>query len=246
MLNHKVVGKKLYLILFSSNFTDIRRSSLNKRSHSLSDSETVEVSAKKPKIEEKIQKETEKLSDSSEISTENLADTSPTEKLKTLTAFSSFMKCRKLTAKLSRSDLEQFCIQKICESLMLKSSEGELHQTLKKHEKTIEILRKDLQQLSKQCKDLDIVNKKLMNELKTQNVMKKPLVPLKITRSVGLQVRLNPGNEVPNQNRRRQPITNSPQKQVIASPNNNVNRGKTTPVGGTQQTSVVRQVRKNV
>lgn len=116
--------------------------------------------------------------------------------VKPLNSFREFMQSRKMKGKLTRSDLEQFVLQKVCEVIMHKHEIGDLHQTLKRQEQTIENLRKDVQQLSKQTRDLDIVNKKLMNELKLQNGNKKPLVPLKITRSVGLQVKLNIGNEV--------------------------------------------------
>lgn len=147
------------------------------------------------------------------------------------------MQNKKLEDKLTRSDLEQFCLQKICEVIMHKSDVGELHQTIKKQEQIIENLRKDLQQLTKQTRDLDIVNKKLMNELRTQNGTKKPLVPLKITRSVGLQVKLNSSPE--SNNRRKVPIPTMPR-----TPNNN---NSTTPLrprtaAPTNASSVVRQV----
>ncbi|XP_066151293.1 activating transcription factor 7-interacting protein 1-like isoform X2 [Euwallacea fornicatus] len=212
-----------------------RRKSANKRNLSLSDSEsTGEASAKKTKLI--IEAPEPAIIDTVQIQTPS----EPVGKLKTLTSFAKFMQCRKLTAKLSRSDLEQFCIQKICESLMLKSTEGELSQSIKKHEKTIEALRKDLNQLTKQCKDLEIVNKKLMNELRNQNGMKKPLVPLKITRSVGLQVRLNPATEVVNQNRRRQTMPNTPPK--VVTPTIVANKTKLANV----QPSVVRQLAQNL
>ncbi|XP_066254681.1 activating transcription factor 7-interacting protein 1-like isoform X2 [Euwallacea similis] len=212
-----------------------RRKSANKRNLSLSDSEsTGEASAKKTKLI--IEAPEPAITDTVQVQTPS----EPVVKLKTLTSFAKFMQCRKLTAKLSRSDLEQFCIQKICESLMLKSTEGELSQSIKKHEKTIEALRKDLNQLTKQCKDLEIVNKKLMNELRNQNGMKKPLVPLKITRSVGLQVRLNPATEVVNQNRRRQTMPNTSPK--VVTPTIVANKTKLANV----QPSVVRQLAQNL
>lgn len=214
-----------------------------KRSLSANDTDQDELIAKKPKLADSIT-DVESTNEVTDIPVNNnKPESEKTEEFttlrnntKTLTAFSKFMQCRKLTAKLSRSDLEQFCIQKICESLMLKSTEGELHQTIKKQEKTIEILRKDLQQLVKQSRDLDIVNKKLMNDLRAQTVQKKPLVPLKITRSVGLQVRLNPGNEAVTQVRKRQSVPNTPPKQVVLS--NSLLKQKASP----QQKPVVRQI----
>ncbi|ENN76733.1 hypothetical protein YQE_06798, partial [Dendroctonus ponderosae] len=199
-----------------------RKAVLNKRSNSFED----DGASKKLKLSVDVQESSET---DKQLSTSSATGEPPVvgENVNTLTSFVKFMQCHKLSGKLSRSDLEQFCIQKICESLMLKSSEGELHQIIKKHEKTIENIRKDLQQLSKQCKDLEIVNKKLMGELKNQNAAKKAVMPLRITRSVGLQVRLNPGNEVANQNRRRTTII-SPPKALLANHMLN-NRSKTSP-----------------
>lgn len=158
------------------------------------------------------------------------------DKLKTLTTFESFMRKKLFNKKLTKSDLEQFCIQKICEVIMHKTELGELHQMVRKQEQVNEQLRKDIQQLSKQARDLDIVNKKLMNELKTQNGKQKPLVPLKITRSVGLQVKLSVAGEQP---RKRAPNTPSRPIATSATSTTPINRQRTTPQSNS---SVVRQV----
>lgn len=207
---------------YTNNVTDSHSKPPTKRIHTLSESHLTDSTsqAKKPKLS---------LDLDVEIPSSKIAVTTP--QFQTLSGFAAFMKCRKLTSKLSRSDLEQFGLQKASEVIMLRSSEGEFHQALRRYEKVIETLRKDMQQLMKQCKDLEIVNRKLMGDIRNQNVNKKPLVPLKITRSVGLQVRLNPGNELVNQARRRQPVPVTPPKSVLLSPN----RGKAPP-------PVVRQV----
>lgn len=158
-------------------------------------------------------------------------------KANTLTSFVSFMRSKIFKNQLSKSDLEQLCLQKICEVVMHKTELGDLLQTVRKQEQTIESLRKDMQQLTKQTKDLEIVNKKLMNELKGQNGKQKPLVPLKITRSVGLQVKLSLGNE---QARKRGP--NTPNRTTPSGAASN-----TTPVNNRSRTiaqnnTVVRQV----
>lgn len=145
------------------------------------------------------------------------------------------MQNKKLENKLTRSDLEQFCLQKICEAIMHKTDVGELHQTIKKQEQIIENLRKDLQQLTKQTRDLDIVNKKLMNELRAQNGPKKPLVPLKITRSVGLQVKLNTSTEA--SSRRKAPVPTTPR-----TPTNNTPTTARPRTIAPANTAVVRQV----
>lgn len=135
------------------------------------------------------------------------------------------------------SDLEQICMQKVCEGLLHKTQLGDLHQIVKKQEQIIENLRKDVQQLSKQARDLDIVNKKLINELKGQNGKQKPLVPLKITRSVGLQVKLTVSTD---QNRKRPPNTpNRPNTNSTPSTTPINNRPRSTP---TANSTVVRQV----
>ncbi|CAH0546607.1 unnamed protein product [Brassicogethes aeneus] len=139
----------------------------------------------------------------------------PPEEPSILSSFASFMKNKKVSTKLTRSDLEQFCLQKICEAIIHKTDVGELHQKIKQYEGTIDQLRKDVTQLTKQARDLEIVNKKLMNELKVQNGNKKPLVPLKITRSVGLQVKLN---FPPDNPRKRLSTNNSPQKPGNVTP----------------------------
>lgn len=119
---------------------------------------------------------------------------------------------------------------------MHKTELGELHQIVRKQEQVHEQLRKDIQQLSKQARDLDIVNKKLMNELKTQNGKQKPLVPLKITRSVGLQVKLSVPGE---QTRKRAPNTPSRPNSTSTASTTPVSRQRTTPQSNS---SVVRQV----
>ncbi|VEN64303.1 unnamed protein product [Callosobruchus maculatus] len=163
----------------------------------------------------------------------------PSGNVKVLLSFQKFMQNKKIKDKLTRSDLEQFCIQKICEAIIHKTDVGELHQTVKKQEQLIENLRKDLQTLSKQARDLDIVNKKLMNELKTQNNGKKPIVPLKITRSVGLQVKLNMGAEPTRRKSTTTTATSSTPTKTASSPLVNRTRNVQTSVAGN---SVVRTI----
>lgn len=151
------------------------------------------------------------------------------------------MQSKNLKNKLTRSDLEQFCLQKICEFIIHKTDVGELHQTIKKQENHIDVLRKDVQQLTKQCRDLDIVNKKLMNELKVQNANKKPLVPLKITRSVGLQVKLNTAVE---QSRRNKPVATTPNRPSITTTATSVS--STTPTTTMVRPRVIPPANSNV
>ncbi|XP_056646747.1 uncharacterized protein LOC130451629 [Diorhabda sublineata] len=161
------------------------------------------------------------------------------DKIKTLITFEKFMKQSNLgEGKLTRSDLEQFCLQKICEVLIHKTDTGELHQRIKKQEQIIESLRKDVQELSKQTRDLDIVNKKLMTELQSHNNNQKPIVPLKITRSVGLQVKLTSFRELISRRRTLPYMTILPRTPSTPVPPNAVNLQRNVQVNN----SVIRQV----
>lgn len=149
----------------------------------------------------------------------------PKEKLplRTLLSFSEFMNPKKSNRRLTMHDLEEFCIQKICEVIVHKSDLGEVHHQLKMQEQLIETMRKELQQLTKQARDLEIVNKKLLNDLKQQNTTQKPLNPLKITRSVGLQVKFTPSSSFESTLKRRQANAAAPnQKTSQMTPNKNV------------------------
>lgn len=114
----------------------------------------------------------------------------PTEKkIVILQTLADFMKCKSLK-KLSRRHLEEFCIQKMCEVLIHKSEIGELRHQLQTQEQMMEFWKKETTAMAKQVKDLEVVNKKMLNELKLRHEKDAPLIPVKITRSVGLQVKL--------------------------------------------------------
>ncbi|XP_044271983.1 activating transcription factor 7-interacting protein 1 isoform X4 [Tribolium madens] len=147
--------------------------------------------------------------------------------LKTLLSLSEFMKTKK---KPTMHDLEEFCVQKICEAIVHKSDLGDVHHQLKVQEQLIETMRKEILQLTKQARDLEIVNKKLMNDLKQHNTTQKPLSPLKITRSVGLQVKFTP---VSSFEAKRRATTNPPvpnQKVPVPVPAARSPRSAPTPV----------------
>lgn len=139
-------------------------------------------SGKRPLAESEIHAEAKKMKLNSTIETADVA-----KKIRILNTLSEFMRSGSLK-QLSRTCLEEFCLQKMCEVIINKSEIGELRQQLQKQEQMVEVWRKEYNVLAKQLKDLDVVNKKLLNELKVRT--DKPIVPVKITRSVGLQVRL--------------------------------------------------------
>lgn len=97
---------------------------------------------------------------------------------------------RKSLKKLTRANLEEFCIQKMCEVLVHKNEIGELRHQLQTQEQIMEFWKKESAAMTKQVRDLEIVNKKMLNELKLSKEKETPTVPVKITRSVGLQVKL--------------------------------------------------------
>lgn len=171
---------------------------------------------------------------------EDVMKTAPTDvQMKTLITFEKFMRTKLFNKKLTKSDLEQFCLQKICEAIMHKTELGEVYQLVKKQDQLIESLRKDVQQLSKQNRDLEIVHKKLINEMKGPNSKQKPLVPLKITRSVGLQVKLAMNADPLKKRAPATPNRSSPITNTVSS--------STTPVNSRQRNvqtngTVVRQV----
>ncbi|CAG9855793.1 unnamed protein product [Phyllotreta striolata] len=136
---------------------------------------------------------------------------------KTLITFEKYMKMRNLGEKMVRSDVEQFALQKMCEALLHKTPIGELEQIIKKQKMIIDNLRKDNVQMTKQFRDLEIVHKKLLNEIQNTapGSQSKPLVPLKITRSVGLQVKLSNNPEILRS--RKAVSTTSPRSQGISN-----------------------------
>lgn len=101
---------------------------------------------------------------------------------------------------MTRLELEELCLQKMCEVVNQTSKIGELHRTLKQQEQITEGLRIKYGGLKKQISDLTIVQTKIMQEMKSKlpeglkdGATVRDLMPVKITRSVGLQVNLQAG-----------------------------------------------------
>lgn len=87
---------------------------------------------------------------------------------------------------LTRSELEELLIQKITESLMFCSENTELRARLEKQEKNCESFKKQLENLTKQYNDLDMIHTRVTRDL--QDRPESAITPVKITRAVGLQV----------------------------------------------------------
>ncbi|XP_068618785.1 activating transcription factor 7-interacting protein 1 [Battus philenor] len=100
---------------------------------------------------------------------------------------SHFLKtCKKNLEDMTRDDLEEFCILKIVESVVDRSSLGDIKSQLKAMALTVEEYKKKAMMLTKQNRDLQVVLKSIQEEQKKATVFQ--IVPLKITRSVGMQV----------------------------------------------------------
>lgn len=151
--------------------------------------------------------------------------------IKLLDSFKKFMLDKKLK-KLTRFELEELCIQKMCECIVNKSEIGELRQKVMIQEQTIDTWRKEAIVVAKQTRDLKIVHERLMADLKTMKEQTgKPLVPVKITRSVGLQAIIENPSKV-----RQSPVVNgnSPLQQR-ATTTNPATPKVTTPATQTRQ-----------
>lgn len=113
--------------------------------------------------------------------------------------FRDFMS-KKDVKSMTRLELEELCLQKMCEVVNQTSKIGDLQRTLKQQEQITEGLRLKYSGLKKQISDLTIVQTKIMQEMKSKlpeglkdGVTVRDLMPVKITRSVGLQVNLQAG-----------------------------------------------------
>ncbi|KAJ9592700.1 hypothetical protein L9F63_015617, partial [Diploptera punctata] len=96
-----------------------------------------------------------------------------------------------LLKNLSRNDLEEFLMQKMCEVVTDRCTIGDMRQRCQTLEQMIEQWRKKVQQLQKQLKDMEMVMKRYIGDARTR---KERPIPVKITRSVGLQVHMGPMN----------------------------------------------------
>lgn len=79
-------------------------------------------------------------------------------------------------------------MQKCAEAITMNSEIGKLKQQLQLNEKNQEAMKTRCQQLTKQLKDFEMVLKR--NELDRRSSGDKFVAPIKINRSVGLQVTL--------------------------------------------------------
>ncbi|CAH1638540.1 unnamed protein product [Spodoptera littoralis] len=123
----------------------------------------------------------------------NISEKQQEEKLQTIEPAlplipDNFLKsAKKNIADMTREDLEEFCILKIVESIVDRSSLSDIKQKLKSVAQGVEEYRKKVSMLTKQNLDLQVVLKSIQEEQKKVKP-DTPITPLKITRSVGMQV----------------------------------------------------------
>merc|ERR1719510_2264664 len=96
------------------------------------------------------------------------------------------MKMKKSLKKLKRSEIEEMIATKCVELLTNKSEVGKLRQQVDSYQETVERWKRRAGALSKLCTDLSTVMRKYITDTKTKGRDK--VAPVRITRSVGLQV----------------------------------------------------------
>ncbi|XP_049862279.1 activating transcription factor 7-interacting protein 1 isoform X2 [Schistocerca gregaria] len=87
---------------------------------------------------------------------------------------------------LTVAELEEFFVEKICEALAYRHEVGLLRQKQQAVENQMELWRKKSLAMCKQVRDMELVMKRYQNDMKTRK--DRPVIPVKVTRSVGLQV----------------------------------------------------------
>ncbi|XP_063382236.1 activating transcription factor 7-interacting protein 1 [Cydia fagiglandana] len=106
----------------------------------------------------------------------------------------NFLKtCKKNLVDMTRDELEEFCVLKIVESILDRSNLSEIKNKLKTLTQNLEEYKKKAMMLQKQNRDLQVVFKSVQEDVKKASDA--PIVPLKITRSVGMQVLMSDKND---------------------------------------------------
>lgn len=130
----------------------------------------------------------------------------------------NFLKtAKKKLADMTRDEIEEFCILKIVESIVDRSSLSDIKNKLRSMTQGLEEYRKKAMMLTKQNRDLQVVLKSVQEEQK-KATGDTPITPLKITRSVGMQVFMEktvPRKKGP-QNANNKPMNNTPNRNVVS------------------------------
>ncbi|XP_013111265.2 myb-like protein X [Stomoxys calcitrans] len=115
----------------------------------------------------------------------------PPPKLKNLSSHESIglgflKKFRKSFDKMTKQDLEELVLQKVVEAIIHRSEFAEMRELIEKQEKIITTHRTRISELSKQFRDLEMVHNRVVKDIEQRN--SQFIMPVKITRAVGLQV----------------------------------------------------------
>lgn len=108
------------------------------------------------------------------------------ERQKLIVPDNFFKTYKKNLAEMTRDDLEEFCVLKIVESIIDRSSLNEIRSKIKTMSQAIDEYKRKTMMLTKQNRDLQVVLKSIQEEQKKAGDT--AITPLKITRSVGMQV----------------------------------------------------------
>ncbi|XP_026671239.1 uncharacterized protein LOC108627226 isoform X1 [Ceratina calcarata] len=90
--------------------------------------------------------------------------------------------------KITQEELEELLIQKIVETITMRDEIGKLREQAQTSERNQEIMRAKYQQLARQVKDFEMVLNRYASDRRANN--DKTVPPIKINRSVGLQVNI--------------------------------------------------------
>lgn len=90
---------------------------------------------------------------------------------------------------MTRSDMEEFVLQKVVEAIVNKSEIAELRKTVEEQEIALNTFCSKITHLNKQFRDLEMTHLKLVGDLQTHNGQ--IVTPIRIMRTVGLQVNMN-------------------------------------------------------
>ena len=154
-------------------------------SKALEEIENIEKTTKKILDDES---ESNKRRPSAELSSEPESKRAKMDGDKDSEAIIDTRKFKKLVKKMTRSDLEEMIESKMIELIKDRTEIGQLRKKVDSYEAKVEKWQARAQALSKQCTDLGTVMKKYITDVKNKPRDGARVTPVKITRSVGLQV----------------------------------------------------------
>ncbi|XP_034839154.2 uncharacterized protein [Maniola hyperantus] len=162
----------------SSLVTENKQSDPSPSGHSAQTLDTVQAEMTSPSV-------TKMITSDPQLDLMKAQEETPASK-KPLVKINFVKTCKKNLADMTRDELEEFCILKIVEGVEDRSNLSGIKSQFKAITLNIEEFKKKAAALTKQNRDLLIVLKAVQEEQKKKSNM--PITPLKITRSVGMQV----------------------------------------------------------